>query len=165
MKKMLQGRILDYTSIVFMTVVFVSLYYFKMSSHLYGFLLFLSFFPYFFKLFLNQKEETTIFGKEKKMPLIAFLLINFIVFIFFVGSIIYGYDFLINKLGWLLILLFFYLISKEYDNSFMIYFNIVFFFSIAIFWNKEHSFLEIISYLVYMYMIISNFKIKTSDKY
>ncbi|MDP1975699.1 MAG: hypothetical protein Q8K37_06990 [Alphaproteobacteria bacterium] len=166
MKKMLHGRILDYTSIIFMTVVFISLYYFRMSSHLYGFLLFLSFFPYFFKLFLTQKvqEDMPIFLEEKKMPLMSFLLTNFIIFSSFIIVISYGSVFFQNSFGWLLLILFFYLTSKEYSSSFMIYFILVIMFSMVSCFNKEHSVIEIISYVAYMYAILSKFKIKMSDK-
>jgi hypothetical protein len=58
-----------------------------------------------------------------------------------------------------------FLLSKEYNNSFMIYYYVVLGFSIINLTSKEHSFMEIISYITYMYMIISKFKIKTSDKY
>jgi hypothetical protein len=163
MKKMLQGRILDYTSIIFMTVVFVSLYYFSMSSHLYGFLLFLSFFPYFLKMCLMQKVQedvTTI--KEEKISLIVFLLTNFIIFSSFIVVIFFNLDFFYDSLyGLLLSFLFIYLTLKKYKSSFMI----CFFLAIPSFLTKEHSFLEIVSYIVYMYMILSNFKIKTIDKY
>lgn len=165
MQKMLQEKILDYTSIIFMTLVFISLYYFRISNLLYGLLLFMSFFPYFFKLYLNQKEEVDIFCKGKKMPLMAFLLTNFIIFIIFISSIIYGCGFLINSFLWLLLPLSFYLHSKEYNNSFMMSYHIVLFFSIVICLYEGHSLLEVISYMVYMYIIISKFGIKSSDKY
>ena len=167
MKKMLHGRILDYTSIIFMTVVFISLYYFRMSSHLYGFLLFLSFFPYFFKLFLTQqnKEEIRPLFKGRKISLISFLLTNFIIFIFFIIPIIYGVDFFRNACTILLLFLSFYLLSKDYYDDITFIYYCVIIFSIISCWNKEHSIVGIISYVVYMYTIISKLKTKTSDKY